>query len=186
MVSYFQNLAAQFTNPVTAIAQILGFIPMILGFFVFYFNNRKRALVVKTICDALFVVHFCLLSQWTGAVVSVVNTVRGVLFSQRGKNPYLSMLWVPFLICGLTVGGSLLSWSGPLSLLPMFGSCLAAIGYWCNDTRWMRKFNLVGISLWWVYAVLTMSVPSILNNTVYIVSILRTEIVLLLQKRKDR
>lgn len=186
MTAYFQNLAGQFTNPVTAIAQILGFIPMILGFFVFYFNNRKRALAVKAVCDALFVAHFCLLGQWTGAVVCIVNVLRGLLFAQRGKNRYLSMAWVPILICVLTVGGSLLTWAGPLSLLPMLGSVIAAIGYWCSEPGDLRKFNFVGVGLWLVYSVITVSVPSIISNTVMIVSIIRTEAALLLHRRKAR
>ena len=185
MTEYFRNLSQQFTDPYLAVAQIMGFVPMFLGFFVFYFNNRKRAIAIKAVCDALFTVHFIMLSQWTGAAVCAVNFLRGILFSQRGQNKYLSMLWVPVLICGLTVGGSLLTWAGPLSLLPMFGSVIAAVGYWCNNTDHLRKFNLVGVSLWLIYAVLTMSVSSMIGNTISIVSIIRTQIALWLRKRKE-
>ena len=184
MVAYFQNLAGQFTNPVTAIAQVMGFIPMILGFFVFYFNDRKKAIGIKAVCDGLFVAHFSLLNQWTGAAVCAVNVLRGLMFGQRGKNKYLSMLWVPMLICTLTVGGSLLGWTGLESLLPMVGSVLAVIGYWCNDTRLLRRFNFAGISLWLVYGFITLSVPTIIGNCVYLISIARTELTLLIEKRK--
>ena len=186
MIAYFQDLANQFTNPVTAFAQIMGFIPMFLGFFVFYFNDRKKTLITKAICDIMFVIHFCLLSQWTGAAVCIVNVLRGFLFAQRGKSEIFSKLWVPILVCSLTVGSSVLTWAGPLSLLPMFGSVVAAIGYWCNDTAHLRKFNFVGIALWLVYSTITMSVPSMINNAVYLSSIIRTEIALLVKRRKSK
>ena len=185
MIAYFQNLAGQFTNPVTALAQILGFIPMFLGFFVFYYNDRKKAIAVKAACDGMFVAHFSLLGQWTGAAVCAVNVLRGLLFAQRGKKKWLSLMWVPVLICLLTIGGSILGWTGWESVLPMVGSVLAVIGYWCNDTRLLRRFNFAGISLWLVYGIITMSVPTIIGNCVYLISIIRTEISLLISKRKN-
>ena len=185
MISYFQDLAAQFTDPVKAIAQLLGLIPMVLGFFVFYFNDRKKTLRVKTVCDTLFSLHFFLLGQWTGGAVCVVNAFRGLAFAQRGKGKWNSNWFLPVLFCVLTVGGSLLGWTGIKSLLPMTGSVLAVIGYWCNDTKKLRRFNFAGISLWLIYAVITMSVSAIISNCVYLVSILRTEIALKVGKYTD-
>ena len=186
MLAYFRDIAEQFTTPVTAIAQILGFIPVILGFFVFYVNDRKKTLAIKAVCDGLFVVHFFLLSQWTGGAVSIVNALRGVAFSQKGRYRWSSNLFLPILFCLLTIGGSVLGWTGIKSLLPMFGSCLAVVGYWCNEPGLLRKFNFAGISLWLIYGILTLSVPTIINNTVYLVSIARTEIAILLKKLKEK
>ena len=47
MTAYFQELAASFAHPVTAIAQILGFIPVFLGFFIF------GKLLLQHICNTL-------------------------------------------------------------------------------------------------------------------------------------
>ena len=185
MISYFQELAAQFADPVKAIAQVLGLIPMVLGFFVFYFNDRRKTLAVKAACDMLFALHFFLLGQWTGGAVCVVNVFRGLAFSQRGKGKWSSNWFLPVLFCVLTVSGSLLGWTGIKSLLPMTGSVLAVIGYWCNDTKKLRRFNFMGISLWLIYAVITMSVSAIISNCVYLVSILRTEIVLKIREKAD-
>lgn len=185
MLAYFQDIAAQFTHPVTATAQILGFIPVVLGFFVFYVTDRKKTLAVKAVCDGLFVIHFFLLNQWTGGVVSIVNAMRGITFSQKGRYRWSSNLFLPILFCLLTIGGSLLGWTGIKSLLPMVGSCLAVIGYWCNEPGLLRKFNFAGISLWLIYGILTMSIPTMINNVVYLVSIARTEIAMYLKKQKE-
>ena len=83
---------------------------------------------------------------------------------------------MPILFLVLTVGGSLLGWTGWESILPMVGSCLAVMGYWCKDTAKLRLFNLVGISLWLIYGVIVMSVPTIIADLVYIISILLTMI----------
>lgn len=186
MIAYFQDLAAQFRDPITAIAQIMGFIPMIMGFFVFYSNDRKKTLATKAVCDTLFVVHFFMLSQWTGGVVSIVNALRGVVFAQKGRYRWSSNWFLPILFCILTIGGSVLGWTGLKSLLPMAGSCIAVIGYWCNKPSHLRRFNFLGISLWLIYGIMTFSVPTMIGNSIYLISILRTEIAFLLKNRKER
>lgn len=174
MIQYFQDLVQQFSQPITAIAQIIGFVQMILGFFVFRDISRKATITIKAFCDGLAAVHFALLGQWTGCAICSVNISRGICFSQKDRKAWATGIYMPILFCVLTIGVSLLSWSGTVSLLPMAGSCLAVIGYWCRDTRYLRLFNLVGISCWFVYSILVLSISTMISNLIYIISILIT------------
>ena len=176
VIQYFQDLAQQFTHPVTAIAQCIGFVQVILGFFVFRNVSRRTSITIKAVCDFLAATHFALLGQWTGCAVCSVNIARGVCFSQKGRKIWASGVYMPILFCALTVVTSLFSWTGLESLLPMIGSCLAVIGYWCKDTAKLRLFNLAGISLWLIYGIVTLSMSTIVGNVVYITSILITMI----------
>ena len=184
MTAYFRQLASDFQNPMTATAQILGFVMMLVGFFVFYFKDRRKIIVTKACCDFGFAVHYFLLLQWTGAAVCAVNIFRGVLFSQRGRYRWADSVALPAIFLALTIGSSLLTWTGSESLLPMVGSCLALLGYWCTNTTYLRRLNLAGISLWAVYSVITMSIPSVINNLIYLASIIRTEIIEYKRKKK--
>ena len=175
-MNYFQELAAQFTHPVTATAQILGFIPVILGYFIFRYNNRIVSITIKAVSDFMSAVHFLLLGQVTGCAINCVNTVRGVCFAQKGRQKWASGIYMPILFCVFTVGCSLLSWNGLLSLLPMLGSCLAVIGYWCKDTSALRRFNFAGIFLWLIYGIFTFSVPTMVGNVISLFSIIKTEL----------
>lgn len=175
MIAYFQSIIIQCRNPVFLVAQILGFIPVILGFFVFGNRSRRSSITIKAFADFSAAVHFALLTQWTGFAICLVNTARGICFSQRQQKKWASGNYMPVLFCGLTVLGSALGWTGPESLLPMLGSCLAVMGYWSIDTHKLRLFNLAGISLWLVYGIFTFSVSTVINNAAYIISILRTE-----------
>lgn len=183
MIQYFQGLVAQFAHPVTAIAQIVGFISMGLGFFVFRYNNRVTSITFKAGADFLSVIHFLLLGQATGAVVCGVNTVRDVCFAQKGRYQWASGIWMPAIFGVATVVSSALSWTGWESLLPMVGSCLVVAGYWCKELSNMRRLNFVGIFLWLIYSILTFSVPSMMSNIIYLISIILTEI--RLHKNKD-
>jgi hypothetical protein len=60
--------------------------------------------------------------------------------------------------------------------LPVIGSCLGIIGFWSNDPKNIRKFNLPALTLWFIYGVLTLSLSTIVCNIVSITSIIITEI----------
>lgn len=176
ITQYFQDLMAQFTHPITAIAQIIGFVSIGLGFFVFRYNNRVTSLSFKAGADFLSVIHFALLGQTTGAVVCGVNTVRGICFAQKGRYKWASGIWMPLIFGLATVVSSVIGWTGWESLLPMVGSCIVVMGYWSQDLSKMRVLNFIGIFLWLIYGVLAMSVSTMLSNVVYLVSIVLTEI----------
>lgn len=175
MSNYFQELAASFSHPVTAIAQCLGFIPVVLGFFVFRNISRRASIVIKAASDFLAAVHFLLLGAITGSAINFINTARDICFAQKGRQKWASGIWMPAIFCGLTAVGSILSWTGLISLLPLLGSCLAVVGYWCSDPKKLRAFNFVGIFLWLIYCIQTFSLPSIVGNSISLFSIVRTE-----------
>ncbi len=171
-----KDLIAQFSTTQTAIAQIIGFVPMVLSYFVFYFNNRKAIITTKAISDLLWMIHFLMLGAYSGALTNAVCAVRGVVFSQRGKKKWTSSIAVPIIFCIFTLSVTLVSWAGPKSLLPVVGSCLGILGFWCDDPKNIRKFNLPALVLWLIYGILTLSLSTIVCNVVSIVSIIITEI----------
>lgn len=176
MSAWFAALADSFTHPVTAIAQLIGFVPMFMGFFIFRNVRRSTSIALKAVSDFLSAVHFLLLGAPTGCAINFVNTARGICFAQKGKYKWASGIWMPLLFCAATAFSSMLSWSGLISLLPLLGSCLAVVGYWCTEPRHLRRFNFAGIFLWTVYGILTLSVPTIVGNTISMASILKTEL----------
>lgn len=170
------DLISQFSNPITAIAQIIGFVPMVLSYFVFHFNNRKAIITTKAISDLLWTVHFLMLGALSGAFTNAVCAVRGLVFSQRGKKKWASSVLIPIIFCIFTLSVTLVSWAGLKSFLPVIGSCLAIIGFWSKDPKNIRKFSFPGVILWFIYGVLTLSLSTIICNIISIASIIITEI----------
>ena len=176
MTAYFEELAASFSHPKTAVAQILGFIPVLLGFFIFRNVSRRTSIAIKAVSDFISAVHFLLLGAATGCAINCVNTVRGICFAQKGKRKWASGIWMPILFCIATTVSTVIGWTRIWSLLPLLGSCLAVIGYWCSDPKHLRRFNFVGIFLWLVYGIIVFSLPTIVGNTISLISIVKTEL----------
>jgi hypothetical protein len=82
MKNIFMWFAAGFAEPVNTVAQIVGFIPVILAYFVFVFNDRKKIIVFKASSDLLWALHFLLLGEMTGCIINIINVIRNIIFSQ--------------------------------------------------------------------------------------------------------
>ena len=165
-----------FSDPDKIFAQILGFIPMFIAFLIFIFHDRRKVFFFKTTSDVLWAAHYCLLGEFTGGIICSLCVVRNVIFSQKPRWKWVSHPIVPIVACVIFMTGTALSWAGPKSLLPLTGTCLAVLGFWCTDVRNIRKFNFPGTLLWLIYAILAGSVSSIICNVVTLISITIAEI----------
>ena len=73
----------------------------------------------------------------------------------------------------LSLAAALLTWSGPISLLPVATTVAGTIGYWTNNARNIRIANLaVNSPCMLLYDVLVKSWGGALNEAVTLVSII--------------
>lgn len=156
---------------VNLIGQLVGIVPLILAYFVFAFDDRRKIIMFKTSSDLLWALHFLLLGELSGAIVNLINTVRNLIFSQKEKK-WCQHIFIPVFFCILTVICTFLSGDGIKSLFPAIGSCLAVIGFWCSSPQNIRRFNLPAVTLWLIYGIITGSVSTIISNSLSIISIM--------------
>lgn len=162
--------ASAFATPRDVIAQIIGILPLSISLFIFTQKTRGKVLVFKSISTFLWAVHYVILGKTTGALTNAVLTVRGIVFSQRGKKGF-SGIHIPIIFIAFTILSAIPDFKGIENLLPMTGSCISVIGFWQNDLRRLRWYNLAGVSLWLIYGLFSFSIPSLLSNTFTISSI---------------
>lgn len=166
------SFTESFSTPAGAVAQSLGFVAMLLAFFIFAFRDRRKILVSKLIADALWAVHYFLLGAYSGATVNTVNMFREGVFYQKGKKKWAGSAFFPiFFICA-NLFFTFISWQGPISLLPMLGASCLCICLWNSNTTRLRFLALPGQILWLVYAILVASVPSIIFDVISVLSLL--------------
>ena len=160
------------SNPRELVAQLVGFIPLALALVTFALKQRKHIIVSKTASDLTSAIHFFLLGEVVGGAICMVNTARGIIFYHRGKSKWTSHILMPIIFSILTLASSLIRWNGAISLLPAVGSILAIVGFWCNDPRLLKLFNLPAVTLWLIYSIAVGSISSVLINIISIITIL--------------
>jgi len=167
VITYFQNA---FSTPIQIAGQIIGLMATLISLFAFVFVNRKRILATKFATDVLWVFSFMLCGAMTGAVTNVVSTLREVIF--YFKKPAWKKLWfIPSAFILFYLCSSLLTWAGPISLIPMIASTFSVLGLWMSDALHTKLLLVPALILWLVYSLITYSVMSVLSNVVSLVSV---------------
>lgn len=160
-----------FSTPQGIAAQVFGFVAMGIGLCMFAFHERKKILLFKMFANLTWVAHYALLGAASGAAFNVINAAREGVFYHKEKK-WASYVFWPILFVGVNVVSTVLTWQGPVSLLPMVGSTINIIALWCSSTKRLRILALPAQTLWVIYSIAVSSIPSTLFNAFSIVSLL--------------
>ena len=148
------------------ILSILGLIAMVLSY---QMKERKWLLVMQLFSNLFFAVSYYLLDAKTGAVLSLVNVFRCIVFMNRDKKWGQSRLWLYFFLAVSLVGG-ILSWEGPRSLLIIAATLLLTVALYSDNMTFMRKIFLICPVLYIVYNILSGSIGGIGNDVFCLIS----------------
>ncbi len=152
------------------VAQAAGIVGVVISFFVFSARKRSTILISKLTCDLLWAAHYSLIGAYSGAAINIIAIGRESVFYNKKKKWASSILWL-WLFVALTVISSVLSWEGPLSFLPMIGSCCSVVSFWCTNPMHIRLLALPCQTLWLIYGILHHSVPSTVSCSVALAAI---------------
>lgn len=117
---------------------------------------------------ALYTVHFYLLGAFTGAAMNLVGGVRSYSYSK--VTPNRSNVWIPILFTAIAILGTLLTWQGYLSILPLLGTTCGAVAFWQNNPKHIRRLAMLASPLWFVYNFISGSYPGMLIEVIMLTS----------------
>ena len=173
-------------TPIYLIGQILGLVIAVISFFIYYAKTRNRILLSKLTTDVLNVIQQAMIGAYTGSLLNVVAIFREIVFYYRTQKKWASYrLWL-FLFIVLMSLSPLLTWAGPISILPALGSSLAVVGFYLKNPTHTRIIALFAHGLWLIYTIATFNVGAMLQNVILITSAICGLIRDFLAKRKDR
>ena len=163
MLSFFQNYAF-------LIGQIFGFAAMATGIIMYQFKRHRTIMLLMMLCAGLWCLHFICLGKYTAVFMNLLNVVRSVLYSFRGRKWADSRL-IPAAVCAASLAVSVLTWEGPLSLLPAVASVSATLAGWQTDTRKLKLLTIPVCLCWFTYNVFGRSYAGMANETFVLVSV---------------
>ncbi len=153
------------------IGNICGWIAALATIFVFLSKKSKGVLLTKAATEVFWVLHFFFIGAYTGCATNGIGIWRDVSYTYlRPKNK--KIVWImPANVILLYAIVMILTWAGPISLLPMIGSSIDALGFFQKTSNRIRAFAIPSSILWLVYCVFNVSIPGIVCNTLGIISI---------------
>ena len=93
-------------------------------------KRRKLSIFIQGSSCGLQLIYDLLIGAFTAAVTEVVDVVRSALFIHKDK--FGKVIYLAMLICFelFIVGNCILTWAGPISLLPTIGAMIRTYAAW--------------------------------------------------------
>lgn len=170
MREYFKEIFCS-GDPVYTMGQILGFVLIVIGFFVYFGKTRRQILTAKLTTDVICVFQQAMIGALTGSLLNGIAVFREIVFYNRLDKKWAAhRFWLYFflLLMGLA---PVLTWEGWISLFPAIGSICAVIAFYMENPTHIRIAGLGTTILWLLYSVFTYNVGGIIQNIINIISI---------------
>ena len=152
------------------ITQAVGFCGMAMLFIMFQQNNRKRILICQIIGTICFGIHYTMLGTYTGAVLNAIAAVRAVIYFNRDKKFFGSVLWLWLFIVISSVAG-VLTWEDAISVFPTIAMIVGSVSVWVKKPRDIRILSFIPSPMWMTYNIINSSIPGIVTETFVMSSI---------------
>lgn len=149
------------------IAQIIGFVAMILSVTSFQMKTKKQIIIMQCLTGIVFATHYFMLPDGTGlagAAVNLVAIVRNIVFYFNYKPIFRSKLWV--VLFGILMGGSaIVSRPEPISIFMCIAMVFNTLSIAAEKPENVRKIILISSPFAFVYNIYVGSLGGIVNET---------------------
>jgi hypothetical protein len=145
-----------------------------LAFIVYSYASKTRNDILRhqIAGSGIYILHFALLSAWTGALMNVIVIFRNWVFIKKDTRSWAGHPgWILFFIL-LSIGSLYFSWEGWISLLPVIAVILGIIGRWHDSPAVLRIYGLIGAFLWVPYTIVVHSYSGIVTQIFIIIAII--------------
>jgi hypothetical protein len=144
------------------LAQLIGFVGIVLGTVWPLFESRTRILAAQTLTFFVFVVHFQLLGAHTGVWLNVISGLQAAAAIPLGRHPLFRYIYIATLPA--VAAGVALTWSGLPSAFAGLGVLFTSISRYQQDVVKLRIFSNLGLLAWLGHNVLVYSIPGSLTD----------------------
>ena len=151
------------------IGQLIGFVATVLCFLIYQQKDRKRILFVKLLADLTWMLHYFLLSAYSGVAICIISTIRAIVFLNPEKKWADKRFWVPLFLLMAGVMGYL-TWNGIFSLFPILASVISIISFAQNKPKITRLLAFPVSASLLTYDFYIHSIPGIVNESAVIIS----------------
>lgn len=152
------------------LVQSLGLCAMIAWVSSIQLKKKSHILELQIIASLFYAVHYGMLSAMSAVVVTIISIARLLtiyLIERKGKEVPLFVLVIFILI--LVIAG-VMTYEGPISMLPIIITMIYTYSTWQKDTKVIRGLFLVTGMLWITYNFSVGSYILMIGNSLEVIS----------------
>ena len=133
------------------IAQIFGAIALVLTAISVHFKRKEEIIICSILANISVSIQFFLLRAITGGIISIINTIRGIVFYIYKKKDKKAPIFILILFEVIAVISGIISWQDYWSIIPIFNTTFYTYSLWQDNIKVIRIATaLVGFT-WAIY-----------------------------------
>lgn len=152
------------------IAQICGGIALILTVISVQFKSKEKIVMCFILANIVVAIQYFLLNALTGAVISILNTIRCIVFYVYKKKDLKPSIIVLLIFEVVAIVSGIVSWQNIWSIIPIVVTVLYTYGLWQDNVTVIRiTTGIVGFG-WAVYDLIVRAFVGAIQETSQLIS----------------
>lgn len=165
------------------LAQICGFISLVIMVICVQFKQKSKIVMFNTAANVINTIQYFLLGALTGAICSIINTIRCIVFyiyTKKGLKPSLIVLII-FEITAVVSG--IIGWQSGWSIIPIIVSVLFTYALWQDNILLIKIASCTAGLGWSIYDIVVKAFMGAIQQFSQFTSAI---IAIILLKRKSK
>ena len=133
-------------------------------------KTQRMFLLYQVVINALYILHYGLLSAATGVAIATICVIRTLIFFLYRKAEKELPLWLLITIFTVVIGSGIATWDNWLSIMPILATILFTYGQWQHNVQITRKAVVAGDVGWCIYNLFYFGYIALIGNIVEITS----------------
>lgn len=163
------------------LAQICGIIALILTVIAVQFKTKEKIVMCSVFANIVVAMQFFLLNAITGAVVSIINTIRCIIFYYYKKKDIKPSIIILLIFEIIAVVSGIMSWQNIWSIIPIIVTVIYTYGLWQDNVKVIRIATGIAGFGWAIYDVIVMAYVGAVQEASQLIS----AIIALFRNRKE-
>lgn len=163
------------------LAQICGIIALILTVIAVQFKTKEKIVMCSVFANIVVAIQFFLLNAITGAVVSIINTIRCIIFYYYKKKDMKPSIIILLIFEIIAVVSGIMSWQNIWSIIPIIVTVIYTYGLWQDNVKVIRIATGIAGFGWAIYDIIVMAYVGAIQEASQLIS----AIIALFRNRKD-
>lgn len=151
------------------IAQIIGIIALIFLAISLKNNNKKKLLKYQMFSSLSYALQYVFLGAYTGCLMNLACVFRNYIFNKY-DNKKIPLYWL-IIIIAIMIILSIITYNGPISLLPTIGVILFSTSLWYGKLKYIRLAEFISSCLVIFYNIKVVAITGLIVTIVEIITV---------------
>lgn len=152
------------------LAQVCGAIALILTVISVQFKTKEKIVMCFIWANIVTAIQYFLLGAITGAIVSIINAIRCIVFYFYKKKDIKPSIIVLIIFEIIAVISGIISWQDMWSLIPIIVTVIYTYGLWQDDIKIVRITTAIAGFGWAVYNIVVKAYIGALQEIAQLIS----------------